>query len=183
MHTWWAVDLRIYLAKKNHSYTISAPSYDFCPCLIQLNILDFTLSHIYLVYLWPGYLTELRILSGTMPHTYINCLLGQWGQMQHKWYMGLKSCLIYLAGVVFQMFCPALVNKRRAGKGTLVSISRNIICGIKAAALVTKSYSHQDKGKISFLLTAGQMSCSVQSLVRNSLWQGQLCIARSSQYA
>ena len=45
MHAWGAVDLRIYLAKKNHSYSISAQSYDFCPRLIQLDILDFTLSH------------------------------------------------------------------------------------------------------------------------------------------
>ena len=31
--------------KKNHGYLISAQSYDFCPRLIQLDILDFTLSH------------------------------------------------------------------------------------------------------------------------------------------
>ena len=46
MHAWGAVDLRIYLAKKNHGYSISAQSYDFCPCLIKLDILDFTVSHI-----------------------------------------------------------------------------------------------------------------------------------------
>ena len=46
MHAWGVVDLRVYLAQKNHSYSISAQSYDFCPHLIQLNILDFTLSHI-----------------------------------------------------------------------------------------------------------------------------------------
>ena len=45
MHAWGAVDLRIYLAKKNQGYSISAQSYDFCPRLIQLDILDFTLSH------------------------------------------------------------------------------------------------------------------------------------------
>ena len=44
MHAWGAVDLRIYLAKKNHGYSISAQSYDFCPHLIKLDILDFTLS-------------------------------------------------------------------------------------------------------------------------------------------
>ena len=51
--------------------------------------------NVYLVYLWPGYLSELRILSWTMPHTSINCILGPWGGMQHKWYQGSKSCLIY----------------------------------------------------------------------------------------
>ena len=45
MHAWGAVDLRIYLATKNHGYSISAQSYDFCPCLIKLDILYFTLSH------------------------------------------------------------------------------------------------------------------------------------------
>ena len=62
------------------------------------------------------------------------------------------------------MYCPALVNKSRAGQGTRVSISRNIIHGTKAAGLVTNSYSYQDKGSISLLLTVGQMSCNVQSL-------------------
>jgi len=46
MHAWRIVDLRAYLAKKNHGYSIPAQSYDFCPHLIQLDILDFTLSHI-----------------------------------------------------------------------------------------------------------------------------------------
>ena len=46
MHAWEAVDLRIYLAQKNHGYSISAQSYDFCPRLIKLDILDFTLSPI-----------------------------------------------------------------------------------------------------------------------------------------
>ena len=45
MHAWGAVDLRNYLAKKNHGYSILAQSYEFCPRLIQLDILDFTLSH------------------------------------------------------------------------------------------------------------------------------------------
>ena len=99
-----------------------------------------------------------------MPHTFINCLSGQWGGVQHKWYQGSKSCLIYFAGVVCKMYCPALVNKSRAGQGTLVSISRNIIHGTKAAALVTKSYSNQDKGSISLLLTLGQISCNVRIL-------------------
>ena len=45
MHAWGAVDLRIYLAQKNHGYSISAQSYDFCPHLAHLNTLDFTLSH------------------------------------------------------------------------------------------------------------------------------------------
>ena len=48
MHAWGAGDLRIYLAKQNHGYSVSALSYDFCPHLIQLYILDFTLSHIIL---------------------------------------------------------------------------------------------------------------------------------------
>ena len=99
-----------------------------------------------------------------MPHTFINCLLGQGGGVQHKWYQGSKSCLIYLAGVVFKMYCPALVDKSKAGQGTLVSISRNIIHRTKAGALVTKSYFNQDKGSISLLLTVGQISCNVQSL-------------------
>ena len=47
MHVWGAVDLGIYLAKKNHGYSISAQSYDFCPHLIKLDILDFTLSHMF----------------------------------------------------------------------------------------------------------------------------------------
>ena len=105
-----------------------------------------------------------------MPHTFINCLSGQWGGVQHKWYQGSKSCLIYFAGVVCKMYCPALVNKSRAGQGTLVSISRNIIHGTKAAALVTKSYSNQDKGSISLLLTVGQISCNVQSLSPDSFY-------------
>ena len=64
------------------------------------------------------------------------------------------------------MYCPALVDKSKAGQGTLVSISRNIIHRTKAAALVTKSYSNQDKGLISLLLTVGEISCNVQSLAR-----------------
>ena len=59
----------------------------------------------------------------------------------------------------------ALVNKSRAGQEIPVSISRNIIHGRKASALVTKSYSNQDKGSISLLLTVGQISGKVQSLV------------------
>ena len=59
------------------------------------------------------------------------------------------------------MYCPALVNISRAGQGTLVLISRNIIHGTKAAALVTKSYSSQDKGAISLLLAVRQISCNV----------------------
>ena len=46
MHVWGAVDLRIYLAQKYHDYSISAQSYDFCPRLIKLDILGFTLPHI-----------------------------------------------------------------------------------------------------------------------------------------
>ena len=45
MHGWGAVDLRIYMAKQNHAYSISAESYEFCPRLIKLDILDFTPSH------------------------------------------------------------------------------------------------------------------------------------------
>ena len=45
MHAWGAVDPRIYLAKKNHGYSISAQSYDFYLHLAQLDILEFTLAH------------------------------------------------------------------------------------------------------------------------------------------
>ena len=45
MHAWGTVDLRAYLAKKKDGYSIPAQSYDFCPHLTQLDILDFTLSH------------------------------------------------------------------------------------------------------------------------------------------
>ena len=62
------------------------------------------------------------------------------------------------------MYCPDLVYTSRPGQGTLVLISRNIIHETKAAALVTKSYSNQDKESISLLLTVGQLSCNVQSL-------------------
>ena len=62
------------------------------------------------------------------------------------------------------MCCPALVNKRRVGQGTLVLISRIIVHETKAAALVTKSYSNQDKESVSLLLAVGQISCNVQSL-------------------
>ena len=44
MHALGVVDLRVYLAEKNHDYSIAAQSYDFCPHLIKLHILDFTLS-------------------------------------------------------------------------------------------------------------------------------------------
>mgnify|MGYP000574827467 CR=1 FL=1 len=44
MHAWGAVDLRIYLAQKNHGSSISVQSYDFYPRLTKLDILDFTLS-------------------------------------------------------------------------------------------------------------------------------------------
>ena len=50
MHAWGAADIRIYLAKKHHGYSISAQSYDFCPRLIQLDILDFTPSPTCLVF-------------------------------------------------------------------------------------------------------------------------------------
>ena len=46
MHGWEAVVLRISLAPKNHGQSVSAQSYDFCPRLKILDILDFTLSHI-----------------------------------------------------------------------------------------------------------------------------------------
>ena len=47
MHAWGAVDLRIYLAQKNHGHSLSAQSYDFFPHLRKLDILDFTLSPMY----------------------------------------------------------------------------------------------------------------------------------------
>ena len=99
-----------------------------------------------------------------MPHTFISCILGQWGGVQHKWYQDSKSCFIYLAVAACKIYCPALVNRSRAGQGTLVSISRNIIHGTKAAALVTKFYSNQDTGLVSLLLTVRQISSNVQSL-------------------
>ena len=113
-------------------------------------------KHEYLVYLWLGHLTELRISSWTMPHTFINCLLGQWDRVQNKWYQGSKSCLFLLE------LC--------AGQGTLVSISRSIIHGTKAAALVTKLFCNQDKGSISLLLAVRLISCNVQSLLLTTLW-------------
>ena len=67
------------------------------------------------------------------------------------------------------MYCPALVYKSRAGQGTLVLISRNIIHETKAAALVTKSYSNLDKELLSLLLTVVQISCNIQSLSGHSL--------------
>ena len=45
MHAWGVVDLRVYLAQKNHGYSISAQSYEFYLHLTQLDILEFTLSH------------------------------------------------------------------------------------------------------------------------------------------
>ena len=96
-----------------------------------------------------------------MANTFINCLLGQWGEVQHKQYKCSKLCPIYFAGVVCKMYCPALLSKSRAGQGTLVSILRNITYGTKAAALVTKPYSNEDKGLLSLLLTVGQISCNV----------------------
>ena len=47
MHAWGAVDFRIYVATKNHDYSISAQRYGFCPHLRKLDILDFTLSYLY----------------------------------------------------------------------------------------------------------------------------------------
>jgi hypothetical protein len=106
-----------------------------------------------------------RILSWTMPHTFINCLLGQWSGVQHKWYQGSMSCLIYFARVECKKDCLALWYKSKAGQETLVLISKNIIHETKAAALVTKVYSNQDTESISLLLTVRQISCYVQSLV------------------
>ena len=40
-----AMDFRICLAQQIHGYSISAESYDFCPALRKLDILDFTQSH------------------------------------------------------------------------------------------------------------------------------------------
>ena len=66
MHAWRAVDLRIHLAKKNHGYSILAPSYNFCPHLIKLDILDFTLSHIMMkLHLWKNLV---KIFSGVKFH-------------------------------------------------------------------------------------------------------------------
>ena len=67
------------------------------------------------------------------------------------------------------MHCPALVNQSRAGQGTLVLISKNIIHGTKSAAPVTKTYSNQDRETISLLSTVGQISCNVQSLLFTTL--------------
>ena len=46
MHAWGVVDLKVYLAQTNHGYSISAQSYEFYLHLTQLDILEFTLSHI-----------------------------------------------------------------------------------------------------------------------------------------
>ena len=40
MHALGAVDIRIYLAPNKHGYSISARSYDFCPQLRKLDVLD-----------------------------------------------------------------------------------------------------------------------------------------------
>ena len=64
-------------------------------------------KHEYLVYLWPGYPTELRILSWTIPRTFNHFLLGQWGGVQHKWYQGSKSCLFFWWSFVQDVLsCP-----------------------------------------------------------------------------
>ena len=47
MHAWVAVDLRISWAQKNHGYSISAQSYDFYLHFAQLDILEFSLSHMH----------------------------------------------------------------------------------------------------------------------------------------
>ena len=44
MHAWGVVDLKVYLAQKNHGYSISAQSYECYLHLTQLDILEFTLS-------------------------------------------------------------------------------------------------------------------------------------------
>ena len=134
---------------------------------ISIFIWDFLC--VYLVCLWPGYLTDLKRLSWTMPHTLTNCLLGYWDGMQPIWYQGSKSCLIYLAGVVTKMHCPALVNQSKAVQWTLVLISKNIIHRTKAAFLVRQTYSNQDKDTISFLSLVGQISSNVLSLSISSV--------------
>ena len=123
---------------------------------------------VYLVYLSPGYLADLKRLSWTMPHTLTNFLLGYWDGMQHIWYQGSKSCLIYFAGVVCMMHCTGLVNQSKAGQGTVVTISKNNIHRTKAAVLVTEFFSNQDKETISFLSIVGQISSNVQSLPTTS---------------
>ena len=125
--------------------------------------LGFLLS-VYLVYLWPGYLTELGRLSWTIPHTFTNCLLGYWNGMQHIWYQCSKSYLIYFAGVVCVMHCTALVNQSNVGQKTVVLISKNIVHRTKAAVLETEFFSNQDKETISFLSIVGQISSNIQSL-------------------
>ena len=117
--------------------------------------------------------TEIIILNNA-PYFY-QLSIGTMGGVQHKWYQGSKSCLIYLAGAVCKMYCPAKVYKSRTGQGTLVLISRNIIHGTKAAALVTKYHSNQDKESTSLLLTVGQISCNVQSLQQACLTYREFC--------
>ena len=65
MHAWGVVDLRVYLAQKNHSYSISAQSYEFYLHLAQLDILEFTLSrmHIYQLIVSLGIEVLLLILT------------------------------------------------------------------------------------------------------------------------
>ena len=157
-----------------YSFYLKWPCCNYYLWTTELPTISGIKEHLYLVYLCPGYLTELRILSWTMPHTLINCLLGQWGGVQSKWYQGSKLYLIFLAGAVCKMYCPGLVYKSRAGQGTVVLISRNIIHGTKAAALVTKSHSNHYKESTSLLLKVRQISCNVQSLpksrVRINIW-------------
>jgi len=78
MHAWRIVDLRAYLAKKNHGYSIPAKSYDFCPHLTQLDILDFTLSHRRFRIGLPKIHRRFRIGP---PHVFLNLL----PQEFHRW--------------------------------------------------------------------------------------------------
>ena len=62
------------------------------------------------------------------------------------------------------MHCTALVNQSKAGQGTVVTTSKNIILRTMAAVLVTETFSNKDKETISFLSIVGQISSNVQSL-------------------
>ena len=62
------------------------------------------------------------------------------------------------------MHCTALVNQNKAGQGTVVTISKNIIQRTMAAVLVTETFSNEDKETISFLSIVGEISSNVQSL-------------------
>ena len=101
MHVWGAVDLRIYLAKKNCGSSISAQSYDFCPHLIQLDILDFTLSHIYIYIYNIKKNIQPLLKSGGPKHVFLILEVSQyqvdlWHVANRLWEVHLEGSHIFL---------------------------------------------------------------------------------------